>query len=179
MKNIVCSLFLLLFSICCFGSDILVLNNQMAFEGKVVRIKGCSVVFKAASQKYIIPASDIYCLQFEDVEDKVYTKYLALADSDPSKCLKANDDARLLHGKKGGHYMLGMLFGPFAIVGTLLSNPLPYRGKDTYMLSENRDLFKDPVYLKCYMQRAKSDLILMEILGWATWALIVLIISSQ
>lgn len=179
MKKLTLSLIALLFSLSCFSNDILVLNNEMAFEGKVVRIKGCSVIFKAAGQKYVIPASEIYCLQFEDVEDKVYTRYLELADSDASKCLKANDDARLLHGKKGGHYMLGMLFGPFAIVGTLLSNPLPYRGKNTYMLSENRDLFKDPVYLECYMQRAKSDLIFMEVLGWATWALIVLIITSQ
>ncbi len=179
MNKITLSLLTLLLSLGCFGSDILVLNNEMAFEGKVVRIKGCSVVFKAAGQKYIIPASDIYCLQFEDVQDKVYTKYMELADSDPSKCLKADDDAHLLHGKKGGHFMLGFLFGPFAIVGTLLSTPVPYRGKNTYMLSQNRHLFKDPEYLKCYMKRARQDLIAAEVLGWAAWALLVLIATSQ
>jgi len=176
MKKIVLTIVAILIAIASFAGDILTLNNEMVFEGKVTKIKDCAVVFKANGKKYIIPASEIFSLQFENTEDKVYTDYLKLLESDPELCLKGRLDAENYHGKKGGHFVLGFLFGPFAIVGTLLSNPTPERGKETYIMSKNKEIFNDPEYLSCYRKKAKGQLIGMEALGWGTWILLLLIL---
>lgn len=176
MKKIVLTFVMILFIIESFAGDILTLNNEMVFDGKVTKIKDCAVVFKANGKKYIIPASEIFSIQFENTEDKVYTEYLKLLEKDPELCLKGRLDAENYHGKKGGHFVLGLLFGPFAMVGTLLSNPTPERGKDTYMMSKNKDNFSDPEYLSCYRKKAKGQLIGMEALGWGTWILLLLIL---
>jgi hypothetical protein len=95
--------------------------------------------------------------------------------SDPDKCLSARLDAENFHGKKGGHFALGFFFGPFAMIGTALANPTPYKGKNTYMMSKNKDLFNDPEYLSCYKSKAKSQLLLTEGIGWAAWIVILLL----
>jgi hypothetical protein len=171
---------LMLFAVCLTvlstAGDVLILTNEMMFEGKVVKIKGCSIIFKTEDAKYIIPASDIYSIHFENVEDKVYTDYMAM--SDPNKCLNGRLDAEFHHGKKGGHFILGALFGPFAMLGTAIANPTPEKGRKTYMLSQNKDQFSDPEYLSCYKKKAKGQLLAMEALGWAAWILVVVAISS-
>lgn len=175
MKKLLFLTVLFFISISCFSNDILTLNNSQIFKGKVSKIKDCMVVFKAEGVKYYVPATDIYSIEFENKENKVYTDYLeSLSEEEASNCLKGSLDAENFHGKKGGHFALGVLFGPFAMIGTALSNPTPDRGKKTYMLSENKELFDDLEYLSCYKKKAKGQLILMEGLGWATWILIVL-----
>ncbi len=72
--------------------------------------------------------------------------------------------------------MLGFLFGPLAIIGTALSNPTPERGKETYMMSKNKEQFSDPEYLSCYKKKAKQHLITMELSGWALWLAILLLL---
>jgi hypothetical protein len=165
-----------LFAISTFAGDILTLNNEMVFEGKVTRIKDCAVVFKAEGTKYIVPASEIFSLQFEDTADKVYTKYLEMAGDNPNKCLNGRLDAENYHGKKGGHFVLGFLFGPFAMIGTALANPTPERGKYTYMRSKNKEQFNDPEFLSCYRKKAKGQLIGSEAMGWASWLLLLLVL---
>ena len=58
-----------LFAVASFAGDILTLNNEMVFEGKVTKIKECAVVFKANGHRYLVPASEIFSLQFENSED--------------------------------------------------------------------------------------------------------------
>ena len=128
---------------------------MMSFEGKVTRIKGCSVYFKIKNERYVIPATEIFSIQFNDTCDRVYTQYLKLLEIDPNACLKGRMDAEGLHGKKGTHFVLGFLFGPFAMLGTLISQPTPDRGKNTYLLSNNKELFTDPVYISCYKKKLK------------------------
>lgn len=159
-----------------FAGDILKLNNDMVFEGKVTRIKDCAVVFKSDGNKYIVPASEIFSLQFEDTEDKVYTEYMKMADDDPNKCLNARLDAENYHGKKVGHFALGVLFGPFAIIGTAVANPTPEKGQQTLMMSNNKEQFSDPEYLSCYKKKAKGQLMGMEALGWGAWILLLLVL---
>ena len=165
-----------LFAIGSYGADILTLNNEMVFEGKVTKIKNCEVVFKAKGNTYVIPASEIFSLQFENISDKVYTEYMNMLVEDPNQCFSGRLDAENYHGKKGTHFALGVLFGPFAMIGTALSNPTPERGKDTYAMSKNKDQFNDPMYLSCYKKKAKGQLIGMEGLGWAAWILLLLVL---
>ncbi|MDR2911227.1 MAG: hypothetical protein LBV47_07700 [Bacteroidales bacterium] len=163
-----------LFAFNTFAADMLTLTNEMVFNGKITRIKNCMVTFRASDgNKYTIPANDIFSIQFEDMNDKVYTNYMQDMNSD--KCMKGTLDAEYYHGKKGGHFVLGVLFGPFAMIGTAVSNPSPWKGKYTYMMSENKDNFNDLEYLSCYKKKAKGQLIGMEGLGWVTWILLVVI----
>ena len=157
------------------SADVLTLNNEMRFEGKVKKIKNCSVYFEAADHVFEVPASDIQSLEFDDVTDPVYLEYLTLLESDPNACLNGGKDALNYHGKKGGHFVLGVLFGPFAIIATALSNPTPMTGKNTMLLSQNKEQFSDPEYLNCYKKKAKGQLIQMEALGWGAWVLLLLL----
>ena len=176
MKKIVLTVVVALFAIASFAGDVLTLTNEMVFEGQVTRIKDCSVLFKADGKKYIVPATEIYTIQFENPENKVYTDYMKMAEGDPNKCMNGRVDADNYHGKKGGHFVLGVLFGPFAMIGTALSNPTPERGRNTLMMSKNKDQFSDPEYLSCYRSKAKGQLVGMEALGWGAWILLLLVI---
>ncbi len=178
MKKITLSLTILLFVISAHAGDILTLNNDLVFDGKVTKIKKCDVVFKSGKNKYVIPASEIHSIQFENVGDKVYTQYLKISEGDPDKCFSGKLDADNYHGKKGGHFVLGVLFGPFAIIGTALANPTPDKGKRTYNMSQNRELFSDPEYISCYRKKAKGKLIGAEALGWGAWVLFSLMVTS-
>ena len=74
--------------------------------------------------------------------------------------------------------MLGGLFGPFAKVGAAIATPRPMNGKGTVGLSENKDLFDDPLYLKCYAKKARGKNVGNTALGWGAWLIFVLIANS-
>ena len=156
-------------------ADVLTLLNGHAFEGSVQKIKGCSIVFKCEKEKYTIPADSIYSIEFVDVNDPVYTEYMGLSDSDA--CLKGTLDAQQFHGKAGMHIVLGFLFGPFALIGAAVANPNPYNGRNTMMMSKNRESFSDPIYLQCYKKKAKGRNVGNTALGWGIWVVLLLATS--
>lgn len=176
MKKVVLSAIICVVMFSAKAGDVLTLTNDMVFNGKVTKVKDCEVVFKADGQKFIVPASDIFSLQFEDTDDKVYRNYLALLEKDPSQCMNGRLDAESYHGKKGTHVALGFLFGPFAMLGTAMANPTPEKGKSTYMMSKNKEHFSDLEYLSCYKKKAKVQLIGMEAIGWGGFLLLLLLI---
>lgn len=159
-----------------FANDILTLNNQMVFMGKIKKIKDCNVVFKASGEKYVIPANEIYSLQFSDTNDKVYTEYLGLNQNNDNACLNGSLDAENYHGKKGAHFIYGFLFGPFAMIGTALSDPSPTSGKNTLLMTQHKDQLSNLEYLSCYKKKAKGKLIGMEGLGWGAFVLLILLL---
>ena len=176
-KTIYLLLFALMISFSSIAGDILTLNNSMVFEGKISKIKDCMVIFKTDGKKHIIPTSEIFSLQFEDTSSKIYRNYNKISENTlESKCLKGRLDAENYHGKKGGHVALGFLFGPFAMIGTALANPTPYKGSKTLMASKNKEDFDDPEYLSCYKKKAKGQLLGMEGIGLGAWLLLVLLL---
>ena len=62
-------------------SDVLTLNNKMTFTGKIKKIKGCDVIFKADGKKYTVPITDVYSMQFADVEDFGDLQHLQMLQS--------------------------------------------------------------------------------------------------
>lgn len=172
MKIITLTTFFTLFAFPSFCGDILILNNQLVFMGKVKRIKDCSVVFQVDREKYIVPTSDIFSIQFENTSDKVYTDYMKLLEDPREKCMKARFDAEYYHGKKGRHFFLGLLFGPFAMISTAFSNPIPEDGNKTRQMSKNTELFNDPTYLKCYKRTVKIQFYKAECRGLYLWLII-------
>jgi hypothetical protein len=157
-------------------ADVLTLLNGQAFEGKVLKIKECSLVFKCEKEKYFIPADSIFSVEFDNVNDPVYEAYMNLSNNDA--CLKGMVDAQQFHGKVGAHVLLGFLFGPFAIIGAALANPTPYKGGTTVMLSKNRELFNDPAYLNCYKKKAKGKNAGNAAIGWGMWIALAIVAST-
>jgi len=183
MKNKV----VLFISIVAFGinfsllaKDLITLNNSQKFEGKVVKLKDCSLIFKSNGAKFEIPAESIFSIEFDDLNNKLYKAYLYESMSNYNLCFQAQIDAKNFHGKKESHFILGLLFGPFAIIGTALANPTPYNSSNMIMMGDGRDdpKFSDPVYLDCYKKKAKSGLIGVEGLGWLSWILILLVAGA-
>ena len=158
-----------------FTRDVMILNNQMAFEGRVSRIKDCSVIFRVDGERYEIPAEDIFAIKFEDVDNRIYRNYIHSLQTNPEKCMSGTLDANNHHGKAGGHVVLGVLFGPFAVIGAAVANPTPEKGARTMMMSPNPGLFNDPAYLSCYTKKAKSQNVVHTALGWAVWIFILLL----
>ena len=176
MKKLIYLSFSLLFVFTLRAGDTVTLNNDMQFDGTVTKLNTCNVEFFTEGNLYEIPAEEIKSVKFSNSNNKLLVAYLASEITDNDNCLKGRLDAENYHGKKGGHFILGMLFGPFAMVGTALSNPTPDKGKKTYLMSENKGLFNDLEYLSCYKKEAKKQLIKMEGLGWATWILLAIVL---
>ncbi len=157
------------------ATDILTFRNNMSFKGDVVKIKACTVKFKTEHAIYFIPADSIDNIIFENPQDKVLVEYAALED-DADKCLKGRNDADMFHGKKGKHIALGILFGPFAVIGSAIASPKPKNGKDTFLMSKNKDLFSDPMYLNCYKKKARGKNVGNTAIGWGIWIVFLLAI---
>ena len=159
------------------AKDVITLNNNKKFEGKVVKLKNCSLVFKSNGSKFEIPADSIYSIQFDDYNNKLYKNYSSGSTSNENLCFQGQMDATNFHGKKGSHFALGVLFGPFAIIGTALADPNPYNSSNMMMTQSKDDSkFSDPMYLMCYKKKARTDLIVSESLGWLTW--IILLVAA-
>lgn len=157
------------------GNDTLTLTNQAVFSGKIVKIENCIVTFKFQGDKYDVPAEDILFVKFADPTNKIYTDYLELVSSyQEGTCLKGQLDASNYHGKAGFHVAMGVLFGPFALIGAAVADPTPEKSTKTLMMSENKDLFNNAEYLACYRKKAKSQNVGNAALGWAAWIVLLL-----
>ena len=178
MKKVTLAITALLITAVTFakGNDILTLNNKQSFIGEVIKIKDCNVVFKSENgEKYSIPANDIETVKFENINNPIYTNYLNLLNTDPNSCMKGSSDAKAFHGKGGLHVALGVLFGPFAVIGAAVGSPDPMGGARTAQMSKNSDLFSDPTYLECYKKAAKGKNVGMAAAGWGMWVILLLL----
>lgn len=176
MKKIIFTICAMTFVLSTYAGDILTLKNEKIFDGRITKIKRNTVEFKVEEEKYLIPASEIQSIQFEQENSKVFVEYQKMVLAEQNKCTAGTLDAENYHGRKGGQIALGALFGPFALVGTaILANPTPEKGARTYMMSKNKELFNDPEYLSCYKKKAKGQLVGQTALGWAAWVLLLLL----
>jgi len=156
-----------------YSQDVLTLNNQMMFSGKAVGITDCSLIFSMDSQAYIVPFDSIYTLVFLDTADPVIK---VLEDFNADACLSGKHDAENYHGKKGLHITLGVLFGPFAVLGAAIGEPTPDKGRETLEMSKNKALFNDPSYLSCYKKKAKAQNVGNTAIGWGIGFLIIILL---
>jgi hypothetical protein len=158
------------------GKDVLTLVNKadgtptMSFEGVVKKIKKCEVIFETEWGTYFIPSYDIYSVSFADSTNRLLQRYFKIPADD--RCMKGTMDAQMFH-KTGGAFAAGVLFGGFAVIGAAIIQPTP---NSSARMSENGNLFSDPVYLNCYSQTAKKKNVQSAALGWGTWILIFLAI---
>jgi hypothetical protein len=179
MRKIVPVMILMVFSLFSFAEDILILKDGESFKGKVTRIKKCHVHFKTEIGTFLVPIYDIDAVQLDNPRKRILRKYkLMLNPPRSEECKLGEQDAYMYHGKRGGHFVLGFLFGPFAIVGTVLATPTPGKGVRTIYMSENRDLFTDPHYLNCYESKARNRLLTMEAIGWGAAIVLILLLSA-
>jgi len=174
MKTVFTSLVLIFITINLASADILTLSNGAQFSGDVKRIKDCEVIFKFQKHRYSIPVADIEYIGFTNPNSDVLNEYENLSGSD--KCLKGTFDASY-HKGDGTAFALGVLFGPFAVIGEAVASPSPYNGKETMMLSKNKGLFNDPAYLTCYSKNVRKKHTGSAALGWAAWILLILAVG--
>lgn len=173
------TLIISLLSPAALANDILLLKDNNFFEGEILKIKNCEVKFKASDgNKYYIPAEDIQKLIFEDTKSRVFKKYQTTIENEENPCLSGRLDAENLHGKAGRHVVLGILFGPFTVIGAAVSSPRPHNGKETMYLSKNKELFQDPMYLSCYTKKARSRNVIYSAAGWGSWILFALLAAG-
>ena len=159
-----------------FSSDILTMLDGKMYQVDVIRVKSCELTVKIDNEKFVIPATEIQSIEFENVNDPEYLDFMKMNQFGGDACLSGQQDAENFHVKKGGHIALGVLFGPFAILGTaLLADPDPSKGAKTGTMSTNKEMFSDPAYLQCYKKEAKSGLIKAEAIGWAAWLIFLLL----
>jgi hypothetical protein len=123
-----------------------------------------------------IPANDIQEVQFEDPDSQILKDYMSKADGQAEACLTGRMDAENYHGKTGMHVALGILFGPFAVLGAAVAKPTPSSGKDTMALSTNKEMFSDPAYLNCYTKKARGQNVSNTLIGWGAWILFLVLL---
>jgi hypothetical protein len=156
-------------------TDAVILNNQKVFTGEIVRVKGCEVVFRFEGEKFTIPMADIKALDFANVNSNHYKRFNEF-QVDPESCAKAVNDATAYHGKGGLHFALGVLFGPFTVIGAAVSSPSPASGANTAALSANKELFNDAEYLNCYKKKARGKNVGNSAAGWGAWIVLLLLL---
>ncbi|WP_396193521.1 hypothetical protein [Flavobacterium sp.] len=168
--------------------DKILLKSGEEIEAKVLEIGVQEIKYKNCSNlqgpTISLLKSDAFMITYANGSKEVFKEAapqttfqnIKSSENDLDICSKGRLDADNFHGKNGGHFILGVLFGPLAIIITSASNITPERGKLTYLMSNNKELFAHPEYNYCYKKNAKKKLLLMELLGWATWILILIII---
>lgn len=90
------------------------------------------------------------------------------------KCEEGQLDAEMYHKRLGRHFLYGIIGGPIAVIGSFIASPTPESGRETILLSDNQDLFRDPTYRSCYTDEARTQHGIMGLAGWSTWLLILL-----
>jgi hypothetical protein len=155
--------FLISINLCAEGN--LIIENQKWLEDNDINSLDCNSKINVEQKQYILTITDIVSLQLEEPYSSVENSFIKSCIEDSIKCINGSFDAKKYHGKKGQHILLGMFLGPYAMIGTALSNPTPERGEKTMSMSKNNELFNDPEYRKCYKKKAKRQLIGMEAIG--------------
>lgn len=178
MKTLVLSVMMLLavLNASAENGDVLTLKTNQSFKGEIIKIKKTTLLFKAIDgMEYIIPANDVSNIFFEDANGKYKKSYERLLLAQENACMKGASDGKAFHGKGGLHVALGVLFGPFAVIGAAVGSPDPMGGARTTQMSKNSDLFSDPQYLECYKKAARGKNVGMAAAGWGMWILLLLI----
>ncbi len=158
--------------------DVIVLKNNMSFQGRIVKVKSCEIVFKTEKGRFNVPLTDVQIVDFAEQNEKMNKQFNAY-QMDPESCAKGVTDAQDFHGKGGLHFALGVLFGPFTVIGAAIAGPTPASGSNTALLSPNKELFSDPEYLHCYKKKARGKNVLNAALGWGAITVVLLIAGGN
>ncbi len=75
-------------------------------------------------KKYVIPTSAIYSIAMENGTNLFYSSNLNTSEKDSLNCLCGEMDAKKYHGKKRIHVALGIVLGPYAMIGTAIASPI-------------------------------------------------------
>jgi len=155
-------------------------DDYLYFNGEIIKVKDCFVDFRSSDgQKYRIPGYDIMGYRLEDPMSKWEEALLEMIVNPEENCMAGRMDAAVFHKRKFGNFVGGILLGPFWVIGAAIWSPDPGSGRDTYIMSDNKDLFSDPYYLDCYKRKARSNNVIAALGGWATWILFALIASAS
>jgi hypothetical protein len=164
-----------------YSQDYLIKKNGDSLKVKIVETNLTEVKYKEYKNlmgiTYGIYKSDVLRIRYQNGRVESFTpEELAKSMSPEEKCSCGRSDAAKYHGLKGGAFACGAYCGPFVLLGTAITKQTPKMGMRTSKISEHKNLFQDPYYLKCYNKKAKADLLGMEAQGLAAVILIPIVI---
>ena len=126
--------------------------------------------------RYANGSKDIFTDTEQPEEESYVPDTPELSASD--KCHLGTMDADMYHGWKGASVTSGVCCGVFGVLACAIGSPTPEKGKQTSMMSGNKDLFSDPNYRKCYEKKARGTKINHALIGWAAWLLLLVVAAA-
>ncbi len=177
MKRILSLVLILGLSFGLHAGDVIRLASGHIFQGKAKQFKDCQLTFKSEGETYLIPASDISMIGFENDKSRMAKKFYKMEAEGLTACGRGTADAKAFHGKVFKHVLSGIVFGPIGTLMAAIGNPSPRKDK-TKRLSENEELFSNNQYLACYKQKAKQSNILHTLVGWVVIPAIIAIAAN-
>jgi hypothetical protein len=72
MKNLIFAAIATLIAHSSFSSDILTMLDGKMYQVDVIRVKSCELTVKIENEKFVIPATEIQSIEFENVNDPEY-----------------------------------------------------------------------------------------------------------
>ena len=152
------------------SQDYLIKKNGDSLKVKIVEINLSEVKYKEYSNlmgiTYGVYKSEVKRIRYQNgrVED-FNPEDLAETLTPEERCACGKSDATKYHGQKGAAFACGVGCGLYAMLGTSLITHTPKNGRYTTLRSENKSMFSDPYYLKCYNKKARNDLLNIELQG--------------
>ena len=157
----------------------LVANNQDNEPDKgIANADAMSIEITRSPDELFLFASDEFMAYNANIKEALHDQYNKMTTRDADYCLLGEQDAELYHGKQGRFFTLGIFFGPFALLGSALTNPVPEKGAYTMEKSINKEHIHNPDYRKCYRGKAKRNHAKYAAMGWGSWLLLSLLISN-
>ena len=165
--------FLSIFAAHAAKADFIQLKNGKLFEGKVLRVFKSELAFKTDVGTFFIPASDLQCVNIDNVRPRK-EEALAAMFAAPANACSRGTTAGNMHGHGFGQFCAGF-FGSLLGVGiVMLVDKTPSKSKNLMMIAQDDDVWTDPGYLMCYNKAAKSKALINSGLGCATYLIILL-----
>ncbi len=104
-------------------------------------------------------------------------KSIGKKENNESRCEKGKNDAKKYHKRKRRYIILGAITGPVGVAAAILAKPSPHKGRDTSFESNNRDMFNDLAYLKCYRKEARKVNIKASLIGLGIFTIIYILLT--
>lgn len=165
----------------CYSQDYLIKKNGDSLKVKIVEVGLNEVKYKEYSNlmgiTYGVYKTEVIRIRYENGRVEDFSEGNMISTLSPEeRCRCGKSDAAKYHGRKGAAFVCGAGCGLYAMLGTSIMNHTPKAGMRTTKMSENKNLFNDPYYLKCYNKKARNDLLNMELQGMIAVVVIPIVI---
>lgn len=182
--------------------DIILLKNLDEIKAKVIKIGQDEIEYKKCDNRtgptYTIKKSEVFYIKYPNGTKEIINPNANTSSNNPvsqnttkdnsasnsnsssaSNFEKGKTDAQLFHKKIFGHIVLGLFLGIIGLICAALSSPSPYKDSQCAMLSQNKNLFNDPDYLRGYKRQARTQNVIYTGIGWLIWLILLIAAATS